>query len=54
LEGEPRADRWRSASRALFELPVMLPISFVLVFGSVRPVIASPFYGGSESMVPTL
>jgi signal peptidase I len=26
----------------------------VLVFGFVRPVIAAPFYGGSESTVPTL
>jgi signal peptidase I len=26
----------------------------VLVFGLVRPVVASSFYVGSESMVPTL
>ena len=32
----------------------MLLISFALVFGFVRPVIAAPFYVGSESMVPTL
>jgi signal peptidase I len=32
----------------------MLLVSFVLVFGFVRPVIAAPFYVGSESMVPTL
>jgi signal peptidase I len=40
--------------RSLLELPVILLISFVLVFGFVRPVVASPFYVGSESMVPTL
>ena len=40
--------------RSLLELPVILLISFVLVFGFVRPVIAAPFYVGSESMVPTL
>jgi signal peptidase I len=33
---------------------VILLISFVLVFGFVRPVIASPFSAGSESLVPTL
>jgi signal peptidase I len=54
LEGEPRTDRWRSVRTALLELPVILLISFVLVFGLVRPVVASPFYVGSESMVPTL
>jgi signal peptidase I len=36
------------------ELPVILLISFALVFGFVRPVIAAPFYVESESMVPTL
>jgi signal peptidase I len=40
--------------RSLLELPVILLISFVLVFGFVRPVVASPFYVGSGSMVPTL
>jgi signal peptidase I len=54
LEGEPRADRWRSARKALLELPVILLIAFLLVFGLVRPMVASPFYVGSESMVPTL
>jgi signal peptidase I len=33
---------------------VILLISFVLVFGFVRPVTASPFSAGSESLVPTL
>ena len=40
--------------KSLLELPVILLISFVLVFAFVRPVVASPFYVGSESMVPTL
>ncbi len=40
--------------RGLLEYPVILLISFALVFGFVRPVVASPFYVGSESMVPTL
>jgi signal peptidase I len=40
--------------RSLLELPVILLVSFVLVFGFVRPVVASPFYVGSASMVPTL
>ena len=40
--------------RTLLEFPVILLISFALVFGFVRPVIAAPFYVGSESMVPTL
>ena len=43
-----------AALRMLLELPVILLISFALVFGFVRPVIAAPFYVGSESMVPTL
>ena len=50
-----RPSRRRSAaSRTLLELPIIVLISFALVFGFVRPVIASPFYVGSESMVPTL
>jgi signal peptidase I len=40
--------------KSLLEFPVILLISFVLVFGFVRPVIAAPFYVGSESMEPTL
>jgi signal peptidase I len=39
--------------RSLLELPAILLVSFVLVFGFVRPVVASPFYVGSESMLPT-
>jgi signal peptidase I len=40
--------------KALLELLVILLISFAVVFGFVRPVVAAPFYVGSESMVPTL
>ena len=51
----PREHERRSASyRTLLELPIIVLISFALVFGFVRPVIAAPFYVGSESMVPTL
>jgi signal peptidase I len=53
-EEESRPLRRNVLLRSLLELPVILLISFVLVFGFVRPVIASPFYVGSESMVPTL
>ncbi|MCA1688010.1 MAG: signal peptidase I [Actinobacteria bacterium] len=38
----------------MLEFLVILLVSFVLVFGFVRPVIAAPFYVGSESMDPTL
>jgi signal peptidase I len=51
---EPRTDLWRALRKSLLELPLILLVSFVLVFGFVRPVVASPFYVGSESMVPTL
>ena len=51
--GEERTRR-SAALRTLLELPVILLVSFALVFGFVRPVIAAPFYVGSESMVPTL
>jgi len=55
MSGEERRPFRRNVLlRSLLELPVMLLISFVLVFGFVRPVIASSFYIGSESMVPTL
>ena len=51
MEGEaPR----RPARKALLEFLIIVLVSFVLVFGFVRPVIAAPFYVGSESMVPTL
>jgi signal peptidase I len=56
MSGEaPREHGRRSATRrTLLELPIILLISFALVFGFVRPVIAAPFYVGSGSMVPTL
>jgi signal peptidase I len=52
--GEEERTRRSAALRTLLELPLILLISFALVFGFVRPVIAAPFYVGSESMVPTL
>ena len=54
MSEERRRARWSVFSRSLLEFPVILLISFALVFGFVRPVIAAPFYIGSESMVPTL
>ena len=54
MSGEDRADRRRAFLKGLLEIPVILLISFALVFGFVRPVIAAPFYVGSESMEPTL
>ena len=51
---ERRPVRRNVLLKSLLELPVILLISFALVFGFVRPVVASPFYVGSESMVPTL
>src|SRR3712207_9408793 len=56
MSGEAsREHERRSATyKTLLELPIILLISFALVFGFVRPVIAAPFYIGSESMVPTL
>ena len=49
-EGQTR----RSAARTVLEIPAVLLVSFVLVFGFVRPVVAAPFYVGSGSMEPTL
>ena len=54
MEGEDRAGRRRSMLKAVLEIPVILLISFALVFGFVRPVVAAPFYVGSSSMDPTL
>ena len=51
---EHREGRRNILPRSLLELPVILLISFALVFGFVRPVVAAPFYIGSESMEPTL
>ncbi len=56
MEGpeEPRADRRNALYRSLLEIPVILLVSFALVFGFVRPVIASPYRIPTESMVPTI
>ena len=51
---EPRANRRSALYRSLLEIPVILLISFALVFGFVRPVIASPYKIPTESMVPTI
>jgi signal peptidase I len=51
---EPRANRRSALYRSLLEIPVMLLISFALVFGFVRPVIASPYKIPTPSMVPTI
>lgn len=56
MDGERRGagrDR-RSLYRSLLEFPIILIVAFALVFGFVRPVVAAPFYVGSESMEPTL
>ena len=51
----PREHGRRSASyRTLLELPIILLISFALVFGFVRPFVVEAFYIPSQSMVPTL
>lgn len=49
-----REGRRNTLLGSLLELLVILLISFALVFGFVRPVVAAPFYIGSESMEPTL
>jgi len=54
VDGRDRTDRRRALLKAVLELPVILLVSFALVFGFVRPVVAAPFYVGSESMDPTL
>ncbi len=51
---ETRTARRRATARTLLEIPLILLISFALVFGFVRPVIAAPFYVGSGGMEPTL
>lgn len=51
---EDRNDRRGALLRSVLEIPLILLISFVLVFGFVRPVIAAPFFVGSGSMEPTL
>ena len=53
-EREGQTSRRRATVKAIMEIPVILLISFALVFGFVRPVIAAPFRIPTESMVPTL
>ena len=52
-EGSRKA-RKRAVYKSLLEIPVILVVSFVLVFGFVRPVVAAPYRIPTESMVPTL
>lgn len=40
---DSRMDRWRTLRKGLLELPMILLVSFALVFGFVRPVVAAPF-----------
>lgn len=54
MGGEGRTDRRRAVLKAVLEIPVILLISFALVFGFVRPVVAAPFHIPTESMVPAL
>ena len=51
---EDRPDRRKAALKAILEIPVILLVSFALVFGFVRPVVAAPYRIPTESMVPTL
>ncbi|QIN81285.1 signal peptidase I [Rubrobacter tropicus] len=53
-EREARTRRINPTLKALLEIPAIALISFALVFGFVRPVVAAPFYVGSASMEPTL
>jgi len=52
--GETRTDRRKAFLKGVLEIPVILLISFALVFGFVRPVVAAPFHIPTKSMVPTL
>lgn len=54
MNGERGPARRNVLLRSLLELPLILLVSFALVFGFVRPVIAAPVYVGSGSMIPTL
>jgi len=54
VDGQDRAGRRKTFLKAVLEVPVILLISFALVFGFVRPVVAAPFHIPTESMVPTL
>ena len=57
MDAAPKGRRRRRSSKkggGLLETLVVLLISFVLVFGFVRPFIVQSFWIPSESMVPTL
>ena len=54
MGGEDRANRRRALLKGILEIPVILLVSFALVFGFVRPVVAAPFHIPTGSMVPTL
>lgn len=54
MEGESRTGRRKAFLKGVLEIPVILLISFALVFGFVRPVVAAPFHIPTESMIPTL
>jgi signal peptidase I len=51
---ESRADGRRATLKSILEIPIILLISFTLVFGFVRPVVAAPYRIPTPSMVPTL
>lgn len=46
--------RKTSPVRSILEFALIIGVSFVLVFGFVRPVVAAPVYIDSGSMIPTL
>jgi signal peptidase I len=51
---EPRRSTSRKRGGGVVEFLVILLVSFVLVFGFVRPFVVEAFYIPSESMIPTL
>jgi signal peptidase I len=51
---EERSGRLSPRLKAILEIPVIALVSFALVFGFVRPVVAAPFRIPTESMVPTI
>lgn len=53
-ERETRTRQLDPRLKAILEIPVIVLISFALVFGFVRPVVAAPFHIPTESMVPTI
>src|SRR5829696_1054319 len=51
---ERRLDASKKGGGGVLEFVVILLVSFVLVFGFVRPFVVEAFWIPSESMVPTL